>query len=353
MTDTGRAPLPRLGVGLIGHGLEMPEIIAIGQACEAAGFDSIWVGEYFHNAFTLAAAVGATTETIGLGTGVALAFPRSPLLTALAALDLAEVSRGRFVLGIGSQVKRAVERWHGLAYEHPTERMLEYSTAVRTALGHLTSNGDGRYAGSHYHLDLHDFAVEARRIAPPPVWVAAAGPRMTEVAVRGADGVIGHLFWSVRHIREQVQPLVAERSDPFTVAASILCSVNGDADLARKDAKRTLGFYAATRTYLPLLEADGFASEARAARHALRDGDHGALEAAVSQEMLETYAVAGTPRDALEQLKARANLLDTVLLTVPHAEVPLGRVRDQYDGLAELAYLARPATAPVEEPHTS
>lgn len=325
-------------MGILGHGVSLASAVEYARSSEQAGFDSVWIGEYYHHGYIIAAATAVATNRLAVGTAVTLAFPRTPLVTALAALDLAELTGNRFVLGLGSQVKTAIERWHGLEFSKPAARIADYIRAVR-AIVEATGATGPVYEGEFYHYDLRDFGSVARSDLRVPVLLAAVRPTMIRAAADAADGVLGHIFWSDRYVAEVVDPIVSEhRRDPFALNASIVCAISAeDPDSARQDARRTLAFYASTRTYFDILAADGFATDAAEARAALQSRDERAMERAISDRMLETYALAGSPEDVADQLAGRARALDTAILVPAHHRTPPERVHDQYGALFDAA----------------
>jgi probable F420-dependent oxidoreductase len=324
----------RVGIGVVGADLPIDEVIDLAVRAERAGLDSVWAGEYFRSAFVTPTAIAERTSRIGIGTAIALAFVRTPLIAALSAIDLDELSGGRFVLGLGSQVKTAIERWHGLEYSRPASRMAETVRAIRAAAQtHLEE--PQRFKGEFYDLDWTGY----RRLSPPlrplRIFVAGVKPAMVKVAARVGDGVIGHLFWSDRYLRETVQQITSAAAPGFETCANVLCAVGEDREVARRDAKRTLAYYAQTRTYADLLSADGFAQEAERARAAAASRDARAMEKAISDRMVDAYAVAGTPDEVLGQLRERARLLDLAIALPAYYLTPPDRVREQYDAILE------------------
>lgn len=324
-----------VGLSLVGYDLPIASLVDVAVRAERAGLDSIWSGEYFRSAFVVPAAVAQATSRIGIGTGIALAFVRTPLVTALSAIDLDELSGGRFVLGLGSQVKTAIERWHGLEYSQPAARMAETVSAIRAAAETHTTEPQ-RFSGRFYELDWTGYRRLPPPVRPPRIFVGGVKPPMIRVAVAVADGVIGHVFWSSRYRQEVVEPLLAAARPGFEVASTIVCAISEDADAARADAKRTLAFYASTRFYADMLEADGFSDDAERARAAVASREPARLEEAISDEMLETYAIAGRPDEAAAQLAHRARDLDLALLVPAYYLTPSERVLEQYNAAIDV-----------------
>jgi alkanesulfonate monooxygenase SsuD/methylene tetrahydromethanopterin reductase-like flavin-dependent oxidoreductase (luciferase family) len=149
----------RLGVVIGG---DVRELARRAREVQEAGFESVWVAETARSAFVQAAVAASATERVLIGTNIALAFPRSPTITAMAARDLAELSGGRFVLGLGTQVKRVNEQRFGVAFEHPAPKMAEYVEAVRAVLGTYEGHPID-HRGRFYQLTMPPFPGRARR----------------------------------------------------------------------------------------------------------------------------------------------------------------------------------------------
>lgn len=307
----------RLGVVLGGDLLELGELA---RRAEDAGFESVWCAETARTAFVQAAVAAMTTRRVTVGTAIALAFPRSPAITAMTARDLAELSGGRFVLGLGSQVKRVNEGRFSVPFEHPAPKMEEYVRAVRAVIGGFAT-GSVDHRGRFYTVTMPPFPGAG---PPPgdvvPVHLAAVNERMAESAGRAADGVVGHPMTSPKWVREVVRPAVARGAreahrDPTAVevATSLIVQVSPDGDEARREAAGQIAFYATTRTYLPVLERHGFAGLQRPIREAFARGDHAEM-ARLALPMAEVLAVAGTPDECRAKLAAFDGVVDRLIL---------------------------------------
>src|SRR5436309_4393864 len=196
--------MPDLGIVVGGELAHLPELA---RRAEQAGYESVWVAETARSAFVQAALVAQTTTRVRVGTAVALAFPRSPAITAMAARDLAELSEGRFVLGLGSQVKRVNEQRFSVPFEHPAPKMEEAVLAVRAVLGAFGGK-PLEHRGRFYTLTMPPFPGAGPAPGPVPIYLAAVNVRMVETAGRVADGVLGHPMTSPRWIQDVVRPSV-------------------------------------------------------------------------------------------------------------------------------------------------
>jgi len=286
---------------------------------EDAGFESVWVAETSRSAFVQAAVVAAATSRLTIGTNIALAFPRSPTLTAMAARDLAELSAGRFVLGLGSQVKRVNEQRFGIAFAHPAPKMAEAVAVIREVLA-TYEGAPIQHRGAHYTVTMPPFPGAGPPPGRLPIYVAAVNVRMAEVAGACADGVLGHPMTSPEYVRDVLRPAVARgaeaagrRPGDVAITTGVILQMSDDRDLARREAALQIGFYATTRTYRPVLERHGFGDRVELLRRAFAVGDHPAM-LEIALPMVETFAMAGAVDDCRERLRAYEGIADRVIL---------------------------------------
>lgn len=197
------------------------EFAAAAAAAERAGYARVWASELHRDPFVqLAAAAGATSE-IGLATGIALAFVRSPLTTALAALDLDELSHGRFTLGLGTGVARLNEDWHNARFGQPVPHLRETVALVRQFVAGADLGEPISFEGEYERASVRGF----RRPYPParrdvPVYLAAVGPALTTLAGRIADGWIAHELCSPHYLATVALPRLAACARPAAPASS-------------------------------------------------------------------------------------------------------------------------------------
>jgi probable F420-dependent oxidoreductase len=325
----------RLGLYILGDSMRLSEIGQLAAEAEAAGLDSVWTGEYWHSGFQAAAAAARTTARVRIGTGIVQAFPRTPLTTAIEALDLDEVAGGRLILGLGPQVKRYNERLHGIEYGKPVQRMREYVQAL-TSLWALASGGSPVMPpGEYYGFDLTGFVRPAPAVRESiPIYLAAVRPAMTRLAAECADGLVAHPMSSPADL-DSYQEWIAEGAakagrDPAEIehVQFIICSVAADAAQARREAAQQIALYAATQTYAYRLEQLGFADERAAIRSAYQARDLNSMARAVSDRVLDAFAVAGTPDQVREGLSQRARPAHTVVLAPPTYGVAATRLTE-------------------------
>ncbi|MGW6356335.1 LLM class flavin-dependent oxidoreductase [Streptomyces sp. NPDC055092] len=302
------------GITVLAGGLK--ETQAIARRAEAAGFDAAWSGEFLNrSAIVSVAAMAAATERIGVGSAIAYAVGRSPLVLANDARFLDEMSDGRLTLGLGTGTRRMMEGWHGVSDpDSPALRMEELIPLLRQ-LWRL-HEGPVKHEGRFYSVDISPTADIQPPLRPQiPIYTAGVNARMIEVAGRVADGLICHPTVTDRYLDDVVRPAVARGAEKRGRSASdvklkgvIICSIAEDTATARQEAAAQIAFYVAPKAYGPVMEASGFAAEAAQIQSAFRAGDHQAMIDAVSDKMLERMAAAGTVdevRDTLPALEAR------------------------------------------------
>ena len=296
----------------------MSTVADLARLAEDGGYESVWVAETAYSAFVQAALVCDATSTIKVGTNIALAFPRSPTITAMTARDLAELSGDRFILGLGSQVKRVNEERFSTQFEHPAPKMAEYVEVVREVLRTFAGekvNHEGRF----YTVTMNPFPG-AGPVGEIPIYIAAVNPKMIEASGRVADGVLGHPLTSPKYITEVVRPALEGAAkeagrDPSDVSLtnSVILQLNDDRDRARFEAALQIAFYATTRTYTPVLALHGFDDRVPAIREAFGKGDLAEM-ANLALPMVDTYAIAGPEDECRERLAEFDGIVDRVVI---------------------------------------
>ena len=302
-------------------------------AAEAAGIEGVWAIELYRSTFTQATWLASKTESIGIGTGITWAFTRSPFLLALSALDIDEMSGGRFRLGLGAGVKRLNECWHGAEYGRPAPHLRETVEATRLIMENASAGAPIRYEGSYHDIDIKGWARPHPALREKiPIYVAAVQEGMARMAGDVADGALGHLICSPRWLEEVLIPNFEkglersgrERSSFDFIPGVCVALTNDDSELegAYEAARKTLAFYATVRTYAPVFELDGFGSEAEAVGNAFRAGDLAGVAAAVTDEMVDTYCAVGPADRVRDKVSEVAALGDSISLGPPTYFIP-------------------------------
>lgn len=320
--------------------LERIQIVAIGDtadeladqalAAEAAGVDCVWTPELFRSSVTQATWLAAKTERVGVATGIAWAFTRSAFILAVTALDIDEMSGGRFRLGLGAGVKRLNETWHDVEYGRPATHLRETIEATRLIMEQASSGQPIRYEGEYVEIDIKGWIRPHKAArAKVPIYTAAMQEGMCRMAGDVADGLIGHPMCPARWVDEVMIPNFEkglERSDrkraDLDFLPTVCCAIDDDEARAIDAARRTIAFYATVRTYKPLWEMHGFADAAEAAGDAFRKGDLAAVPEAIPDEMVEAYTAAGPLDKVRARVEEMAERGDGLWLTPPTYFIP-------------------------------
>ena len=280
----------------------------LARTAERCGFAGLWLPETGHNPFILSALAGAASERALIGTNVAIALARSPMVTAQAAWDLAEITGGRFVLGLGTQVRTHLERRFSVPSDRPVARLRDHILAVRAIFDAFQGRAPLRYEGEFYkHTLLSDF-FNAGPIEHPdvPIYVAGVNQGLARLTGEVADGFCGHPVNSPHLFTTVVLPAIAEGAlaagrDPaaIEIVAPFFVAVGDDVEAPdvqaqRRTLKIQLGFYGTTPSYATMFEAHGFADLQPRLTAAARSGDLDLLVAEVTDEVFDTYAVTAT-----------------------------------------------------------
>jgi len=298
---------------------------------ETMGYDCLWTSETQHDPFLPLAVAATATTSIKLGTSIAVAFPRSPMITAYTAWDLQKASAGRFILGLGSQVRAHNQRRFSVKFESPGPKLREVVLALR-AIWDCWQNGTPlKFKGQFYSFDLMTPFFNPGPIAHPkiPIFIAGVNRYMCRMAGEVCDGLHVHPFHTPKYLREYVHPAVEEglresgRSPhDFTYATSSFVVV-GDTEQERTQnaaaVRQQIAFYASTRTYEPVLAAHGWEGIVPELHQKSLAGDWKAMARLITDEMLDTIAVSGTYESIGGKLRERyAGLLDRIALYQPY-----------------------------------
>ncbi|MFC5816690.1 LLM class flavin-dependent oxidoreductase [Nonomuraea harbinensis] len=329
----------RITYGPWGETLE--EQAAAARAAEEAGAEVVWVPELHRSATVSAAALAQATGTARVGTAIALAFTRSPMVTALEALDLDELSGGRFVLGLGSGVKRLNEDWHNARWGKPVGHLRETVRYLRHFWEHCGTGEPMVLEGEHEPMRIvgyqRPFPVVRTRI---PIYLAAVGPAMTRLAAEIGDGWISHELCSPSYLAERILPEIeaglakahvderGKRRGDLDLVVSAACSVDDDPKLARRRAAGLVGFYASVRSYADFFAFHDLAAEQETVIEAFRGGrgaDH--LGDVVTDRMVDALTLAGTRDEVRERIAAYEGLAGSVKLTPPTHGLPAAETR--------------------------
>jgi probable F420-dependent oxidoreductase len=313
----------RLTFGPWGETLE--EIVAAAQAAENGGFERVWVAELHRSAFVPAAAIAAGTKTIGVGTGIAWAFARSEMVTALHALDLDDLSEGRFVLGLGTGVKRLIEDWHHGTFGKPVTHIKETVELIRRLVATAHTGQPIDVDGDWVRVSIRNYERPfVPRRTEIPIYLASVGPLMTRTAGEIADGWLAHELGSPRYLEREVLPNLEEGLrragrplDAIDRVVSACCVPHTDGAQARRWAAGLVAFYASVRTYTDFFAYHGFEAEARRIQDRFRASDFEGMVDACPDQMVDAFTFAGTFDEVRERLGRYEGLADAIKLTPP------------------------------------
>jgi probable F420-dependent oxidoreductase len=308
---------------------------ASARDAEEAGYDGVWSPETSHDPFLPLLLAAEATERVELGTGIAVAFARSPMTVAHTAWDLQAFSGGRFVLGLGSQIKPHVEKRFSMPWSSPAARMREFILAVR-AIWRAWDTGERLdFRGDFYTHTLMTpfFDPGPSRHGHPKVFLAGVGERMTEVAGEVADGFLCHGFTTEAYLREVTLPALRrglERSgrtlDEFEISGPAFVVTGADeADMARSAAavRQQIAFYGSTPAYRGVLELHGWGELQDELNRLSKRGQWQAMGDLIDDDVLRTFAVVAEPEDVPAGLSERyGDVVDRISFYAPYRSDP-------------------------------
>ncbi|MCC6437591.1 MAG: TIGR03617 family F420-dependent LLM class oxidoreductase [Acidimicrobiales bacterium] len=322
----------------------LPFAAADAREAEEAGFDGAWSSENEADAFLPLAVAATATRRIELGPSVAIAFSRTPMTVAYLAADLQRFTEGRFVLGLGSQIKPHIEKRFSMPWSRPAARMREFVLALR-AIWRCWDEGEPlRFEGEFYRHTLMTphFSPPASPHGPPPVYLAAVGPLRTEVAGEVADGLLAHPFLTVDYLRDVVGPAV-ERGrakagatmEGFEIGLSAFVALD-DADV--EAVRRQISFYGSTPAYRPVLDLHGWGDLQAELNVLSKQGRWDDMVRLVDDEVLSAMCVIGSPGEVAAELARRyGGLAQRIRFNRPGEVPPPGRFAELVDALRSSA----------------
>jgi probable F420-dependent oxidoreductase len=315
---------------------------------ETAGYSGAWTAETSHDPFLPLLLAAEHTSEIELGTSIAVAFARNPMTLANVAWDLQAYSNGRFILGLGSQIKPHITKRFSMPWSQPAARMRELILAIRAIWDSWLTGGRLEFRGDFYtHTLMTPFfapaAADLDGFGVPKVFLAGVGERMTEVAGEVADGFLCHGFTTEKYLREVSLPAL-ERGraragttmDGFEIAGSTFVVTGADdAELAAaaKGTRQQIAFYGSTPAYRPVLELHGWGGLQDELNALSKQGQWAEMGDLIDDEILNTFAVVGPPEAiAPELLRRYGDVISRVTFYTPYRGDP-DRWRAVLDGL--------------------
>jgi probable F420-dependent oxidoreductase len=303
------------------------------RKAEEAGYDAIWSSETNHDPLLPLLVAAEHTERIGLGTAIVVAFGRSPMTLALSAWDLNAFSGGRFLLGLGSQIKPHIEKRYSMPWSHPAPRMKEFISAMRAIWDSWQNGTKLDFRGQFYTHTLMTpfFDPGPNPYGAPKVFLAAVGEGMTRVAAEVADGLLVHGFTTERYLREVTLPTVeaglatSGRSRTDFQLSYPAFVVTGDTSeqvaAAAAGTRKQIAFYASTPAYRGVLELHGWGDLQSELNSLSKQGEWDRMGELISDEILDAFAVQGAPEEVPGLLHARfGDIIDRVSFYMPYRD---------------------------------
>lgn len=290
---------------------------------EARGFDELQTQEGRHDPFIPLAVAASATTRVGLATNVAISFPRSPMMAAVAAWDLQALSNGRFALGLGSQIRPHNERRYSTPWSAPAPRMREYVQSMKAIFRTWETGERLQFEGDHYTFTLMtpNFTPPPLDGPPPAIGIAAVGPYMLGVAGRVCDGANLHAFCTREYLESVILPKLntgladsGRSRDDFRITGGgfIATGANNEAvDSAVEWVRKRIGFYGSTPSYWPVLELHDLGDLGQKLNAMSKAGEWDAMTAEISDDIVDLFCARGT-----------------------HAELPAA-VRSHFGGLVD------------------
>jgi probable F420-dependent oxidoreductase len=311
---------------------------------EELELDGIWAPQLHSPPFVTLAAVAMASKRLKIGSGIALAFTRSPMETALDALDLDRISGGRMVLGLGTGVRLWNERSHGIVYGKPVAHLREVVETVRAIVEQGHTGALGAIDGPYHKLDLRGFNNRKPVRNSIPIYVPALFENTVIMAAQVADGLLGHPMWSAAWIAQQSKTLeraLTEKGrsrDQYHVNLWNYAAVANDRKQAIDDMRGTIAFYSSIAQYEKYFTAHGFGAQARATAEAAQRNDTAAMLNAVPDEMVTTFAIAGTPDETRERVEQMWQFADSMTLSAPVNFISSAKIAEYREAIVRNFY---------------
>ncbi len=286
---------------------------------EAKGYAGAFTFEGQHDPFFPLLLAARASERIELYTAVAIGFSRNPMILANIGWDLQQLSKGRFILGLGTQIKAHIERRFSMPWSHPAARMREMVLATKEIWRCWQTRERLDFRGEFYQHTLMTpvFSPSPSEYPAPPIFLAGVGPRMTEVAGEVADGFFVHPFGTRDSLRQLTLPALErglERSGRSlaaieTSAQLMICSGTSDEEIdrIRASTKQQIAFYGSTPAYRPILEVHGWGELERDLNRMSKEGKWTEMAGLISDEILEAVAVCAPMKDVAQKIRERCD----------------------------------------------
>ncbi len=307
----------------------------VARAAEELGFDALWTSETQHDPFLPLAIAAEHTSRIGLGTAIAVAFPRSPTVLAHIAWDLANASHGRFILGLGTQVKAHIERRFGMTWESPAPKLREMILAMRAVWDAWQNGTRLNFRGEFYKLTLMTPFFDPGSIEHPaiPIYIAGVNEHLCRVAGEVCQGFHVHPFHTPKYIHEVILPNIergarqASRTRAeLQLSSAIFVATN---DEEREAVRTQISFYASTPSYRAVLDVHGWGEIGEKLSALAARGKWDDMPELVSDDLLNEVAIVAPQEQVPARVKERyTNVLDRITLYAPFTPEEAPRWRE-------------------------
>lgn len=321
--------------GGLGLTLALDGIVQQAQDAEAAGYDGLWSAETSHDPFFPLLLAAEHTERIQLGTGIAVAFARNPMITANIGYDLQVYSKGRFLLGLGSQIKPHITKRFSMPWSSPAARMREFILAMRAIWESWETGEKLDFRGDFYTHTLMTpfFNPGPNPYGPPKVLLAAVGEKMTEVVGETCDGMLCHGFTTERYLKEVTLPALdrglaksgRSRADlELSLPAFVVTGANEEEMAASaRGVRQQIAFYGSTPAYRPVLALHGWGDLQDELNALSKQGKWAEMGELIDDEVLHAFAVVAEPPDLAAGLLARfGDVVDRINFYAPYKTAP-------------------------------
>jgi len=318
-----------------GIGFDLGAAALTAQEAEAAGYDGIWSAETSHDPFFPLLLAAGHTERLELGTGIAVAFPRSPMHMANIGWDLQAYSKGRFILGLGSQIRAHIEKRFSATWSRPASRMRELILAMRAIWSSWQEGTKLDFRGEFYTHTLMTpfFNPGPNPYGPPKVFLAAVGERMTEVAGEVCDGLLAHAFTTEAYMRDVTIPALergmakaGKTRSEFEISCPtfvITGTSEQEVEAADKGVRQQIAFYGSTPAYKTVLDKHGWGELQPELNHLSKQGEWVQMGTLITDDVVDAFAVRGEPEDIPKLILARyGDVMDRVTFYTPYKSDP-------------------------------
>jgi probable F420-dependent oxidoreductase len=312
------------------------DLAGLAQQYESLGFEGVFATQVYGPPFIPLAAASTVTENLKLGTGIAIAAARSPMETAMAALDLDRISEGRLLLGLGS----SIASWTSGIFGTPDIKPLTHLRDTIAAIRHIEAGahrGLDPYEGTYFKANFEAML----QTAPPyrekiPILVAAMREKIVRMGAEIADGIIGHAMWSVDWTINQMVPIFLEelenhgrKREDVMVSIWPWVAINDDKAQAIEDARGSIAYYASARQYESFFADHGFLEEAKACQAGIvKDRDITTFQHNVHDRMVETFVATGSMEEVAEILEPLWGVADHLCPAPPLWNLPPEKVQE-------------------------